>query len=717
MSIANSIDPKYMDIGGAPIVSKNNVEDPDVKKDTDWVKIAFMVTDEEIGDPDDIANRYYSSASGKFVDTKLGGNIGINPRPQFTRYADIRDKGRFGKDRKDVTISNISGNYGLGRYYSENIDDPAQKIYLRFGVPRFNSLTTFLFRAFDREMTVMARTGRAPSAWYKAAQLAGKAVAFVAFPWLTISVEAGKAMHWLLSRGTSKFFTIKPTMHFYWSTVSQLVNNHAVNTGIIKKVLEDDTNRTRLGHVYKLDEENLNHIKEIFPDVFNSEGFIDIFAMANRAQRKANVLFEMDYAKLNGDSASETDFYGYLKKDNTGNGRHGSYISNDRGSPTLGAFLNKYISVGDYYKATLEGGDKEKAERSITPELDPRVDLSNPKATTELKEGGYIDNLRMAADAEWRDGAAFAVFRVDHTGSTSESFGNSVAESELANKLNGTASTFREARFSLAGGNILGDTVESITNAVGDVALGALDGVTLGFTGLIAGLGGGGYVDIPKHWQASSANLPRGSYTIQLISPYNNPVSRLINIWVPFYMLLAGVLPRSTGKQSYGAPYYCQLYDRGRVQTRTGMIESLSVTRGTSNLAFDTEGQALALDVNFSIVDLSTVMHMPMSSGGIFENDMTMDDDNITADYLNVLAGMDIYSQIYTVPRAQLKLTKKLAQFRSKANSPFFMASLFKNSVENGLINDLTLGLSGLASEAITAGVVGSSLVDGNTRR
>jgi hypothetical protein len=31
----------------------------------------------------------------------------------------------------------------MGRYYSESIDDNAQTIYMRFGVPQFNSLVDF----------------------------------------------------------------------------------------------------------------------------------------------------------------------------------------------------------------------------------------------------------------------------------------------------------------------------------------------------------------------------------------------------------------------------------------------------------------------------------------------------------------------------------------------------------------------------------------------
>lgn len=703
-----SADPRQGMIGDQAIAPDSSANSDSLIFDKDWVKTAFMVPDADMTNSDDIKNRYWSSASAKFTDGRLGCNIGINPRPQWTRYADIRVKGRF-VDRFPVTIGNMSGNFGMGRAYSEGIDDPAQKIFLRFGVPKFNSLMDYLFRAFNREMTIMARTGRAPTAWYSLAKIVGTVITATSFPFLTITVEAGKAIGWLMGRETSKFFTLKPTMFYYWSMVNSLVNNHAVNVGIFARVL-DTEEQQRLGRPYKIDKDQMAQIRRLFPDILNKADYFDVFALANKAQRMANNLFAMDYARLNNETAS--DFEGYLKRDNSGSGLHTTYISDTGSNPTLASWFNNLLSFGDYWTAADEPKD---GKKSNVVEVDPR---SNPKdAEKQVLAGSYHDNFAKAADAEWRDGSSFAVFRVDHTGSVSESFGNTTGESALAQKLNATSSQFREARFSIADGNVLPGMIQGIVNTVTEVGMGALDGLTLGFAGLAAGLGGSGYVDIPKHWQSSSASLPRGSYNIQLISPYNNPMSRMINIWIPFYMLLAGAVPRSTGKQSYTSPFYCQIFDRGRLQSKLAMIESINITRGTSNLAFDVTGQALALDVSINVVDLSSIMHMPMSAGGIFETDMTMDDDNIAADYLAVLAGMDIYSQIYPWPKAQLKASKELLKWRMRATSPFYHAAVLKNSAENGFINDITFGLSGVASDLFGAGVRGNAVLDGIDRR
>lgn len=698
------IDPKQMTLeDGTPITPpEESAADDSNPLDREWVKIAFMVPLNEIGDLSDVVNTFYTSASAKFTDTRLGSNIGINPKPQWTRYADIRSKGRL-MGRNPVSLTHVSGNYGMGSAYSEGIDDPAQKIFMRFGVPKFNSLLNFLQNAFDREQMILARTGRAPTAWYSAAKMVGTAITAVSFPALTVGVAVGKAIMYMSSRPTNKFFTLKPTMFAYWNMVNHLVINHAVNVGLIKKVFAGEDSQ-RLGRPYEFDKTQISIMEDMFPDMFR-DGTFDILAMATKAQRLANKQFVTDYERLGRDNAA--DFEGYLKRDNAGTS-HATPISNMDGTPTIGALFNYITNFSRYWTA-------EKNDTAIQ-EMDPRYKPDEaPPAENEISPvTDHIKSMVEYIDAETRDGAEFAIFRVNHTGSVQESFGNSVAESDLAQKFNGMSSQFKEARFSAADGNLFGGVIGDVQNALTSVATGAIDGITLGFSGLVAGLGGSGYLDIPKHWQSSTANLPRGSYKMQLISPYGNPVSQMMNIWIPFYMIIAGALPRATGKASYTSPFYCQIYDRGRLQSKLAMIESVSITRGTSNLQFDpSTGRALAIDLTFDVVDLSTIMHMPVGSGKILDVDITIDDDNILMDYLNVLGGMDIYSQIYAWPKAQLAMTKKLAQLKHKASSPAFHAALFRNSMQDGFINDITLGGSGLLVDVVEGLDKGSALLDG----
>ena len=662
--------------------------------DKDWVKHAFSVNDMELIEPVDIINRYWSSASDKFTDTRLGANIGINCRPQFTRYADLRVKGRLA-GRNDVTLGATKGNFGLGRYYSEAIDDPSQTIYMRFGVPQFNSLTNFLSRAFDSEQTVLARTGRAPSIFYDIAKGAGTLAAVVAFPAISLTIIFGKVINSFFTRPTSKFYTLKPTMHLYWSAVNLLANTLAINMGILPKIMGSDDSQ-KIGQPFKLDQEYLSAIHQIMPDVFSNQNYFDIYALANKAQRLANQLFVNDFDEL--EKGTATSYTGYVKKDLTGNGTHSTYVSDKNSNASISARINNMLMFG-YYKS------EDSEDRA---EVDPRIDPNSEKGD-EKKDTSWFQDFVNHLDSEFRDGSEYAVFKVEHTGSVSESFSNSTAESDLSQKMNSVSSQFRQARFSLADGNIIGGVGEVLGDVLGgvkDVVMGALDGATFGFSNLIAGLAGSGYMDIPNNWQSSSASLPRSSYTMKLISPYGNPISKMQNIIIPLSMILAGVLPLSTGKQSYTSPFLCQLFDRGRCQKRLAIIESVNITRGTSSLPFDLKGSALAIDITFTVVDLSSIMHMPLSTGKLLQTDMTLDEDNILSDYLAVLAGQDIYTQIYPLAKAKLNVAKRIMQV-NKLTSPAYWSSLFHESSTSGMMQYLTFG----AFNVLEGAVQGSSIL------
>jgi hypothetical protein len=143
--------------GIVPVQSQIQTQIP---LDNSWVKVAFMTPSNGYTKYDSVS-RFFTTPSMKFTSAVIGGSVEINPRPQFTRYADIRSKGIM-PGRNDVTPTNVSGNYGMGRYYSEAFDDNAQRIYMRFGVPQYNSIISFLLNAADYGQTQLARTGRIP---------------------------------------------------------------------------------------------------------------------------------------------------------------------------------------------------------------------------------------------------------------------------------------------------------------------------------------------------------------------------------------------------------------------------------------------------------------------------------------------------------------------------------------------------------------------------
>lgn len=657
--------------------------------DSSWVSNAFMVPDTGFTNIEDKINQYWTTANMKFTDTRLGANIGINPRPQFCQYSDVPVEGKL--KRNKPSISDFNGNYGMGRQYSEFIDDAAQRVYMTFGVPQYNSIWQFFSAAYETNQATLARTGRATSLFYKAGNLIGSAALFYAFPLLSVGLYINKLLNFFIARPKSKFYNLKPTMEIYWNCVNQLVTAMAVNRGILPKFLSDEDGQ-RIGRPYKLDDEYLTYLSTFMPDIFLNGGLgdkrFDIISVSTRAQRLADRVLQDAYESTTSDV--NTDWTGYVNKE-MGTGAHATPITDINGNITIGAKVDNAVylsSIIDQFvnfivDKTSFLSTSEDVKRGM--EIDPRANLGD-KATAEQKSRAQTEGEGFFAqlDAQLRNGALFATFIVDHTGPQSESWSNAVTESELSQKLNGIVSSAAEARFTAMEGNIVsgiaGQVVGAVASAVTDTASGFLSGITGGISDVFQGLAGAGYIDIPKHWQSSSFNATRANYTMQLITPYGNPISQLMAIDIPLAMLLAGALPRSIGKSAYTAPFLCQIFDRGRCQIRLGMIEQLSFTRGTSHLSFNDEAKAMCVDVSFSVVDLSSIMHMPLSSGGIFDGiDMSMDEDNILQDYMAVLTGLSVEQQIYDIPKGKLRLAKQLMNI-SRITSPAHWAAIFGNS-------------------------------------
>lgn len=620
-------------------------------RDADWVRQCFLIKNSSQNlDVVDQQNRFFSSASLKFTDTTPGGNFAINTPPQFTRFADIKQATRF------------SGGKGMGRYYSEAIDDNAQVIHLRFGVPQFNSLTTFFSGFYNTGAGQLARTGRSTGLFYSLGKAVGFVVSLVAWPILLTHVM-GVAVKFMFQKPSSKFYYLKPTMPLYWNAVQTMVNDLAVNRGIIPRVFDKDSQR--FSDSYEFGESDQQLLHQLLPDIFRAKGGIDVYAMANRAGRLARKHRRIMQETV-GNAANLDLPRAILSVEQ-------QYLVDDR--PDFADYIDKWLNIASS-KATEVAGSSSSPKSSSPAANTPQIEATTegikygPDGVTRAEDPGAYEFFK----AEEDDASQFVSFRVNYTGAVQESFSNTVADSDLAGKVNSMSSSSRSTQFDFAGGNLDDGVIGQLAGAAANAAKDFFSGIgnALHISGLAA-LGGAAFVDIPKHWQSSSAQLPRSSYTINLVSPYGNPISQLINLYVPLSMLLAGALPLATGKQSYTSPFLCELYDRGRCQTRLGIIDSLSISRGTANLGFIDGGHATSIDITFTVLDLSSVMYMPIVEAfALNPLDGIFDEDTVFSDYMAVLSGMSMEDQIYVWRKFKLNLTRKLASWDS-----FFSASHF----------------------------------------
>jgi len=724
-----TIDPKIITIDEKPIFQFEQdsllaVDRAGKILNNDWARSAFMIREQTnqagdvVGpglDPTDATNRFFSSAFFKFQDTSVGGDNPINPKPQFTPYADARTPGWHinNRARVDHVKENFIGKTGMGRYYSEAIHDNSQLVYMSFGVPAFNSLTTFFSGFYNNSVATNVRTGRDTGFFEFLGKTIGTvllyAAAIVLWP-VTLSIAAGRAIKYLAGKDTSKFYTFKPTMFNYFAAATTIVNTIATNRGFLPEIatwaLDKSSKDQKINDVYKPD---MTLLKELSQDqllggLIDENGGIDLFAICSKAQIYAQLLDKQWGEQF--DKTSSSDFSGYVKKSAF------DKLETPLGKPNFFSSLNKFLST-DVNKHTYDLGksataseetnkDGTSKEGNKSPSVESyfRVDPKNPSKQVEL---GVANSFRNYWESVFNDGLSAVCFRVDYTGSVSESFSNAVGENQLASTMNGISGKSRENSFTFAGGNLddgaISKIVGGVITAAKDVVAGALDAMHV--SGLMS-LGGSAFVDIPKHWQSSAVNLPKSTYTMTLISPYGNAISQLINLYIPLSLLLAGACPLSTGRQSYTSPFICQLFDQGRSQTRLGMIDSLTIQRGTSNLGFNKAKSPMAIDVSFSVVDLSSIMHLPISRGLFESGEGIFDDDTVFHDYMAVLGSLGLYEQFNVIPKTILKTANKIKNYQL-LRSPAAMAKFFHEKTPVGVLDVFYKGSSVFSSSGIAS--------------
>lgn len=683
----------------------NVLEHIDEILDSEWLKSTFIIKDSDIVIGDEYTkwirkNRYFSTCDNKFTSTAPGMSIAVNPKPQYTRYCDPRSKGRL-LDRPDVTLGTTGHPYGLGlgRYYSEAIDDNQQRIYLRFGVPKHMPLLLWMIRSFDVNKVVLQGRGVITSTLIEAIGIVTSFFAFTSNMLLSTALFISN-----IAVQNSRYYSVKDTMYTYWATVESLLNSLVARRTMLPHILSDYTYKTdpTMNREAKIPNDFLSEINKLIPDVVDPEtGRISVFAIALRAQAAYNKMKHDDYERNKTDTLA-TDFTGYA---DSGNTSHNTYFTTNKGEAS---FFTKYLFDTAYKLLCKDQKDKDMS--SVTDQngvinqnnlmefdtnatdkdgklLNLNIDPNNPDDSVEKR---VIDNAIAKKDtldkykeyllAELSEGGAFAVFNVENTGSVGESFSNSFGSNPISSTFNSISSKVRNVTdilSSAADVPIVGDALKLAADAGATI----LSKSSYGLANPLLALAYGVNVTMPKIWESSSASLPRASYKMKLISPYGNPYSQLFNIYLPLSMIMAGSLPRSTGASSYAHPFFCQLFDRGRVNINLGMIDSVSITRGTSNLGFSRSGHPNAIDIDFSVANMDEIVALDINESGVLSkvlDNLSLDfSETPLTDYLNTITGVDVYSQIYRLPMIRLKIAERYMNLKAVVNpDPAAFASL-----------------------------------------
>lgn len=638
--------------------------------DSEWVKHAFILPPAlrsgDFNKRDDADRvRQPTSADYTFVDSSLGGNYAINSPPQFTPRADVRYPG----------LLNRPAGQGAGRFWKEAHDDPGQKVHMAFGHPVYNSMARFFTNFYDARMARLANTGRTNMVTYNAGIALGFIVSLPLQPFIIGLTFASRVMDFVQRQSPSKWYYFRPSMYAYWSAVNTLANDIAINMGIIPRAFSDHNDS-----LLKDDSQTMSYdpaeFSRIMPDIYREKGGIDIMALSLRTQRIANQANQTLKEKRK--STSDPDEL------------RAALVEHIRNHPT---------TTG--YQDTMSG--YEYFEEAVNAYPDNDEPLNPDDGFAEWGDFSFSKFMSYTS-ATKQAGAQFATFKVNHKGAVSESFSSQVKDSDVAQMVNSRVQDARNLRFTVMDGNIL-DSIGSFISQVGSFMDGALDSVKLG--GLMT-LAGNAFIDVPRHWENSTANLPSADYTIPLYNPYGNPISRFQNLIVPICMILAGGLPLSAGRAAYTSPFICQIFHQGRVQCQLGMITEIGINRGTGNVGWNANHDMLGAEITFTVTDMSSIMHAPIkgafgSEGNIFATGMqgiattvgermdaqtssvlgvptgdtfaagamaltnaaVWDEGSAFTDYMAVLGGLSLNDTFYFQNRLNLNATKALQSFRS----------------------------------------------------
>ena len=95
--------------------------------DAEWLSDSLHASNEDVASGTR-KHRFSTTASNKLTDTSYGGHFSMNPKPQYSRYCDIRHKrNRLSSKFKNKPMTvfadkgklSFNTSHGMGRYYSE----------------------------------------------------------------------------------------------------------------------------------------------------------------------------------------------------------------------------------------------------------------------------------------------------------------------------------------------------------------------------------------------------------------------------------------------------------------------------------------------------------------------------------------------------------------------------------------------------------------------
>lgn len=282
------------------------------------------------------------------------------------------------------------------------------------------------------------------------------------------------------------------------------------------------------------------------------------------------------------------------------------------------------------------------------------------EVTITQQEGSieHIHTVKTMGEGFWKavgttllDANQFIAFRLEKgSDNASETFSNTLQESQLQQRLNEAVSAQRSIDRSLSAqsGGALAWVTEQVSrfNAFKKNIAALFSGSSAGVGQFVAyTAAGNGYYDLPQMWAGS--NYTRSvSINIRLRAKTGgDPVSIFTSIMVPLSCLMAAAMPRAGGNASYVSPFILRAWCRGMFNIPAGIVQSLSISRGDSEYGWSITKQPTVVSVSMQIADLSPILFLSLAgSGGLLE---LFSNNSKLLDYLATLSGIGTKQRAY----------------------------------------------------------------------
>jgi hypothetical protein len=651
-------------------------EDKSNVRDRDWIRHSFMVGGKDV-DETWTSLRFYSSGDRKFSDTSLGGSLACNNKTQYTRYSDVRNGSNSRMGATEPSIYADDYNVGMGLYYSEAIEDNTMNLIMSFGVPKFNSLMGFFSSAID-EPTSQVASHVAGTAWYQKGKLVGHVIStYLALTFkfyaiggaLIYGIQAAKKIVF----GTSQYqyYYFKPGMHVYWTSVNMLVTQTAIEMGLATPELQS-TKGDNVGASAKMKGSDVKELNEVFGDLMEPNGLIDVRKLVGRAQRLMNVELENSRAMNELGSASQGDWEKFIYselKDTT-----------DETSKAFDTFLSTVFSGKELYqRKKIDIKEGEEPGNIIENEIKRFVDADGGLVALAIdKVKAAQKDLEQYYKAASIGGSQYAIFNVEYIGEQTRSFDSTYKDIPTQEGINTMGGAARAVQFSTAGGNIIGAGIDSLIGAGVQLLEGAASSVTLGASNVLTALIGGGFIEMPKMWDNSTISAQEYTFKMRLSQPYNHPLSKLHKQMIPMMMILGGALPLEAGAASYVSPFLCQAFMKGQLNIDLGMITQVTITTNVGNVGTASTGNTLGIVLEFTITDFSTMLRAPISS--LHHNSIisSFNEENAMGRFLTSLAGRDLFTSRYASRGASMRWMRTKVKLQAMV-SPEYIGMMAAN--------------------------------------